>query len=101
SGARRDAALPAPVRRRGLPAGRQRDAEGDFMHRVAAQRVLRRGTRDAVVSVLRAFELSTIGGPWGKRLAAPPARIDELPWDGALPHHPQAAPPRGPPHPII
>jgi len=43
------------------------------------------------VSVLRAFELSTIGGPWGKRLAARRAWIDELPWDDALPDHALAA----------
>jgi hypothetical protein len=30
------------------------------------------------------FELSTIGGPWGRRLAPRRAWIDELPWDEAL-----------------
>lgn len=34
---------------------------------------------------LRAFELSAIGGPWGRRLAPRRAWIDELPWDEQLP----------------
>jgi hypothetical protein len=33
----------------------------------------------------RLFELSAIGGPWGRRLAARRAWIDQLPWDEALP----------------
>jgi hypothetical protein len=33
----------------------------------------------------RLFELSAIGGPWGRRLAARRAWIDELPWDEPLP----------------
>ena len=36
------------------------------------------------------FELSTIGGPWGRRLAPRRAWIDELPWDEALPSSPEA-----------
>jgi hypothetical protein len=34
---------------------------------------------------VRPFELSTIGGPWAKRLAPRRAWIDELPWTEALP----------------
>lgn len=34
-----------------------------------------------------AFELSVIGGPWGRRLAPRRAWIDALPWDEQLPAH--------------
>lgn len=34
-----------------------------------------------------AFELSVIGGPWGRRLAPRRAWIDALPWDEPLPVH--------------
>ena len=32
------------------------------------------------------FELTMLGGPWGRRLRPRRAWIDELPWDEALPH---------------
>jgi len=34
---------------------------------------------------MSAFELSLVGGPWGRRLAPRRAWIDELPWDEELP----------------
>jgi hypothetical protein len=34
---------------------------------------------------MSAFELSLVGGPWGRRLAPRRAWIDELPWDELLP----------------
>jgi hypothetical protein len=34
---------------------------------------------------LRAFELSSIGGPWARRIAPRRAWLDELPWDEPLP----------------
>ncbi len=37
------------------------------------------------------FELATIGGPWGRRLAPRRAWVDELPWDEELPPDADAA----------
>src|SRR5262249_36142084 len=78
SGARADATLPSVVRRGGVPARRKRRYQG---RRDAAERVLHRSAQAAVVRAasVRAFELSTIGGPWGKRLESRRAWIDELP----------------------
>jgi hypothetical protein len=43
---------------------------------------------------VRPFELSTIGGPWAKRLSRRRKWIDELPWDEALPRGDDALDPR-------
>jgi hypothetical protein len=39
----------------------------------------------------RIFELSAVGGPWGRRLAARRAWMDDLPWDEPLPRDDEAA----------
>ena len=39
---------------------------------------------------MQAFELTAIGGPWGRRLAPRRAWIDDLPWDEHLPPSPDA-----------
>jgi hypothetical protein len=41
--------------------------------------------------MLAPFELATIGGPWGRRLAPRRRWIDELPWDERLPQDIDAA----------
>src|SRR5262245_46051809 len=40
---------------------------------------------------MTAFELTLVGGPWGRRLAPRRQWIDALPWDGALPPDAAAA----------
>src|SRR5262245_9795288 len=79
---------------RRVSAGRQRDGQGEGEAKAAAatrrRRAAaaprgfrvgrgRRGRRR--VKGTRVFELSTIGGPWARRLAPRRAWIDDLPWD--------------------